>query len=91
MEVHNMQCKHVLITDRVGFIGSFTARILSKNEIEVKILDCFSKQMYGDNFNESFLPHQTTSQANKINGSVNNKADIIAELVEKEAVIYFVD
>lgn len=47
--------------------------------------------MYGDNFDESVLPHQTTSQANKINGSVNNKADIIAELVEKEAVIYFVD
>lgn len=88
MGVHLMHYNSVLITGGAGFIGSYVAKILSKDGINVRVLDCFSNQIHGVDYKTSFLYNQVSQHAHILNGSVNSREEIIAALDGTEAVIH---
>lgn len=69
-------CK-VLITGGAGFIGSNIVNKLYKEaKHEIVVLDNFSEQIHGENYEESYLYHSIKGKCEIIKGDVQNKEDI---------------
>jgi len=81
--------KKVLITGGAGFIGNSIIHHLSKfDDIEIVVLDNFSKQIHGENYEESYLYKNIQNKAKIIHGDVRNKQDFEGALEAVDYVIH---
>lgn len=67
--------KKVLITGGSGFIGNAIIEKLSK-EFEIVVLDNFSPQIHGENYNESYLYQNIKGKCKVVKGDVCNYDDL---------------
>ena len=80
--------KTVLITGGAGFIGSNIALSLLKKGYKVKILDNLSKQIHGEDPNNSSLYNSIKNKVEFILGSVTSREDWKKALEGVEVVIH---
>lgn len=80
--------KNILITGGAGFIGSNLALSLIKKGYSITVLDNLSKQIHGQNRNDSFLYKSIADKVNFINGDVRNRKDWERSLTGQDAVIH---
>lgn len=81
--------KNILITGGAGFIGSNVAKKLIAKGYNVTILDSLSKQIHGENPEESSpLYLSIKNQVQFIKGSVTSRNDWVKALEGQEAVIH---
>lgn len=80
--------KNVLISGGAGFIGSNIALKLLKKGYNVTVLDNFSKQVHGENYQESYLLNRISGKVNIIKGDVRNPQDWIKGLKGQDAIIH---
>lgn len=80
--------KNILITGGAGFIGSNLALKLVSKGYAVTVLDNLSKQIHGENPEDSFLYQSILGKVNFIQGDVRNRADWETALKDQEAVIH---
>lgn len=78
----------VLITGGAGFIGSSLAIRLIKEGYEVRILDNLSKQIHGENPNNSYTYNLIKNKADIIVGDVCNQSDWEKALKDIDVVIH---
>ena len=79
----------VLITGGAGFIGSNVALKLKEKGYDVVVMDALSKQIHGDNPNEtSPLYRSIKDRVNFIKGDVNIRKDWEKALVDVDYVIH---
>lgn len=81
---------NILITGGAGFIGSNLALKLIAKGYKVTILDTLSKQIHGDNPEETSPLYQSIKdKVTFIKGSVTSREDWMKALEGQEAVIHF--
>lgn len=81
--------KNVLITGGAGFIGSNLALKLIAKDYKVTVLDTLSKQIHGENPEETSPLYQSIKdKVTFIEGSVTSREDWIKALEDQEAVIH---
>lgn len=81
--------KNILITGGAGFIGSNLALKLIAKGYKVTILDTLSKQIHGDNPEETSPLYQSIKdKVSFIKGSVTSREDWVKALEGQEAVIH---
>lgn len=81
--------KKVLITGGAGFIGSNLSLALIAKGHEVTVLDNLSKQIHGDNpENTSPLYNSVKSKVNFINGTVTSREDWEKALKNQDVVVH---
>lgn len=80
--------KKVLISGGAGFIGSNIALSLVKKGYSITVLDNLSKQVHGENPQDSFLFSSIAEKVNFIKGDVTNREDWEKSLVGQDAVIH---
>lgn len=80
--------KKVLITGGAGFIGSNLALKLMNKEYDVTVLDNLSKQIHGDNPDNSYTYKLIKDKVNFIKGDVNNIEDLKVALINIDIVIH---
>lgn len=81
--------KNILITGGAGFIGSNIALKLNSKGYNVTVLDTLSKQIHGDNPEETSPLYQSIKdKVTFIKGSVTSREDWIKALEGQEAVIH---
>jgi len=80
--------KKVLITGGAGFIGSALTLKLIKKGYSIKIMDNLSKQIHGDNPENSELFNKIKDKVEFIYGDVKNYSDWEKALQDSEAVIH---
>lgn len=67
----------VLITGGAGFIGnSIISKLYEEGKYDIVVLDNFSEQIHGDNFEESYLYKKIKGKADIIKGDVRNSQDV---------------
>lgn len=81
--------KKVLITGGAGFIGTEIVKQLSeKGEYDITVLDSMTKQIHGDNWEESYLYKEIAGKCHFIKGDVRDY-DTVSKAVENcEYVIH---
>ena len=79
--------KKVLITGGAGFIGNAVVKKLY-NEYEVIILDNFSPQIHGDNYEESYLYQNIKDKCTIIKGDVRSREDVAKALYGVDYIIH---
>jgi len=79
--------KRVLITGGAGFIGNVIIEKLHK-KYEVIVLDNFSPQIHGENYEESYLYQNIKEKCKIIKGDVRNGADVKEALEGVDYVIH---
>jgi dTDP-L-rhamnose 4-epimerase len=77
-----------LITGGAGFIGSNLALKLIQSGIKVTVLDNFSKQIHGEDYQKSELFLKIKDKVEIIRGSVENKADLRIAIENQDAIIH---
>lgn len=81
--------KNILITGGAGFIGSNLALKLIAKGYKVKVLDTLSRQIHGDNPEETSPLYQSIKdRVIFIKGSVTSREDWVKALEGQEAVIH---
>src|ERR1035437_5985317 len=80
--------KNILISGGAGFIGSNIALSLINKGYSVTVLDSLSKQIHGENSQNSFLYNSIVNKVNFINGDVGNRKDWEYSLKGQDAVIH---
>lgn len=81
--------KKILITGGAGFIGSNVALKLVKKGYDVTVLDNLSKQIHGENPEESSpLYNSIKDKVNFIKGSVTSREDWMSAIEGQEAIIH---
>lgn len=84
-----MRMKKILLTGGAGFIGSNLALKLIAKGYEVTVLDTLSKQIHGDNPEETSPLYQSIKdKVSFIKGSVTSREDWIKALEGQDAVIH---
>ncbi len=86
--MNNIKYKNVLITGGAGFIGSNLALKLIQSGIKVTVLDNFSKQIHGEDYQKSELFLKIKDKVEIIRGSVENKADLRIAIENQDAIIH---
>jgi dTDP-L-rhamnose 4-epimerase len=79
--------ERVLITGGAGFIGNAIVEKLYK-EYEVVVLDNFTTQIHGDNYEESYLYQNIKEKCEVIKGDVCSEKDVTKALKEVDYVIH---
>lgn len=79
--------KKVLITGGAGFIGNAIVNKIYK-EYKVVVLDIFSQQIHGDNYQESYLYQNIKDKCTIINGDVCNSEDVGIALEDVDYIIH---
>ena len=77
----------VLITGGAGFIGNAIVDRIHE-EYEIVVLDCFSPQIHGESFEDSFLYQNIKGKCEIIRGDVRNSEDMLRALEGVEYVIH---
>jgi dTDP-L-rhamnose 4-epimerase len=80
--------KNVLISGGAGFIGSNLALSLIQKNYCVTVLDNLSKQIHGEDPEESFLYQSIADKVRFIKGDVRNREDWEKSLIGQDAVIH---
>lgn len=81
--------KKILLTGGAGFIGSNLALTLIAKDYKVTVLDTLSKQIHGDNPEETSPLYQSIKgKVTFIKGSVTSREDWIKALEGQDAVIH---
>lgn len=80
--------KNVLISGGAGFIGSNIALSLIKKGYNVSVLDNLSKQVHGQNPQNSFLYNSIANKVNFIKGDVRKRKDWENSLKGQDAIIH---
>lgn len=80
--------KNILITGGAGFIGSNLSLKLITKGYKVTVLDNLSKQIHGENPNESSLYLAIKDKVNFIKGDVSNRQDLGKALENQDAIIH---
>jgi dTDP-L-rhamnose 4-epimerase len=80
--------KNILITGGAGFIGSSIALKLINRGYIVTILDNLSKQIHGENTEDSFLYSQIKNKVNFIKGDVSIRSDWKKSIINQDVVIH---
>lgn len=81
--------KKVLVTGGAGFIGNYIVNYLSKqNEYDITVLDCFSPQIHGESFLDSYLYKGIAGKVKLIKGDVRNREDLKKALEGIEYIIH---
>lgn len=80
--------KNILITGGAGFIGSNLALKLAQNGLNVTVFDNFSKQIHGEDYENSDLFLKIKNKVKIINASIENKNQLKLALENKDAVIH---
>jgi dTDP-L-rhamnose 4-epimerase len=80
--------KNTLITGGAGFIGSAIALKLANRGYTVTVLDNLSKQIHGDDPEQSYLYRCIKDNVLFIRGDVNNRADWQRALQGQDSVIH---
>lgn len=79
----------VLITGGAGFIGNSIIDNLNKEgKHKIVVLDNFSEQIHGDNYEESYLYQNIKDKAEIIRGDVRNRADVEKALKGVDYIIH---
>lgn len=81
--------KSVLITGGGGFIGTNLSNFLINKGIEVYILDTFSEQIHGEDYENSPLFKQLSKDVKVIRGNVLNEHLYVEALKKVDAVVHF--
>lgn len=79
--------RKVLITGGSGFIGSKIVERLH-GEYEIIVLDNFSPQIHGENYEESYLYQSIKGKCKVIKGDVRSYDDVSSALNEVEYIIH---
>jgi len=79
--------KKVLITGGSGFIGNAIIKKLYNN-YEIVVLDNFSPQIHGDNYEESYLYQNIKDKCTIIKGDVRNREDVAKALQGVDYIIH---
>jgi len=79
--------KKVLITGGSGFIGNAIVKKLY-NHYEIVVLDNFSPQIHGDNYEESYLYQNIKDKCTIIKGDVRNREDVAKALQGVDYIIH---
>lgn len=77
----------VLITGGAGFIGNAIVKKIY-NEYEVVVLDNFSFQIHGENYEESYLFQNIKDKCTIIKGDIRNREDIAEALTGVDYIIH---
>lgn len=77
----------ILVTGGSGFIGSKIIDRLNK-EYDIVVLDNFSPQIHGDNYEESFLYQNIKDKCKVIKGDVRNYEDVLLALEDVDYIIH---
>ena len=81
--------KKVLITGGAGFIGNHIVNYLSKlNEYDITVLDCFSPQIHGESYLDSYLYKGIVGKVKLIKGDVRNREDLKKAIEGNEYIIH---
>jgi len=79
--------KKVLITGGSGFIGNAIIKQLHNN-YEIVVLDNFSPQIHGDNYEDSYLYQSIKDLCTIIKGDVRNRDDVAKALQGVDYIIH---
>lgn len=79
--------KKVLITGGAGFIGNAIVKKIYK-EYEIVILDNFSPQIHGDNYEESYLYQNIKDKCTILKGDVRSRDDVAKALERVDYIIH---
>lgn len=83
-----MMSKNILISGGAGFIGSNLALSLIEKNYSVTVLDNLSKQVHGEDPEQSFLYRSIAAKVRFIKGDVRNREDWEKSLKGQDAVIH---
>lgn len=78
--------KHILILGGAGFIGSKLSDTLISRGYQVTVLDCFSEQVHGKDYTNSYLYKSLNTNINLIIGNVHD-SDLLLRLLKKNEVV----
>lgn len=79
----------ILITGGAGFIGNNVVnRLYNEGLYEIVVLDNFSNQIHGNNYEESYLYQNIKDKAHIIKGDIRNRVDVEKALEGVEYVIH---
>lgn len=79
----------ILITGGAGFIGSRLALALLAKGYKVTVLDNLSKQIHGDNPEESPLYNDIKDKVNFLLGDVTDRDQLFNALKDQDSIIHF--
>ncbi len=80
--------KNILILGGAGFIGTKLSQKLAEKGYNVTVLDCFSEQVHGKNYKESYLYKAIHESVNLVYGNINNSELLLSLLKKNEVVIH---
>lgn len=78
--------KDILILGGAGFIGTKLSQTLEEKGYNVTVLDCFSEQVHGKNYKESYLYNQIHKSVNLVYGNIHD-AELLLKLLNKNEVV----
>lgn len=81
--------KKILITGGAGFIGGeIVNQLYSNGEYEITVLDSLSKQIHGENPNDSFLYKKIIDKCMFINADIRDIDAVIDAVADNEIIIH---
>lgn len=81
--------ERILITGGAGFIGSEIVEQLSKTgKYEITVIDCMTKQIHGEDWEQSYLYKKIKGKCNFIKADVRNLEAIKNEVVSSDYIIH---
>ncbi len=81
--------KNILITGGAGFIGSNLALKLLSKGYKVRVLDNLSKQIHGDDYNNSYLYNSIKNKVEFIHGDIRDRACLLKAIKDQDAIFHF--
>lgn len=78
--------KNILILGGAGFIGTKLSLGLVKKGYRVTVLDCFSEQVHGADYQQSYLYTEIKDHVNLVVGNVHD-TDLLLGLLQKNEVV----